>query len=243
MNLKSIIVWVVIVLVLYLVWLWAYGDSWDHRLVGLHDATKMKVVPGNRLPGGATSDYTFSVWIYVTNWNIRIGEPKVIFGRLDADMQMAPEVSLDPTLNNVIVTLATYAESHNTLGKEVSGSGTGSHTCTLENVPLQTWANIIMTVNNRTLDLYLDGKLVRTCVLPGVPKVGTGSDVYLTPNGGFAGYTGNFQYFSRSVNPREAYAIYREGPGSGSAFSDLFNKYRVKISFLKDNRTINSFEI
>ncbi len=76
MNLKSIIVWVVIVLVLYLVWLWAYGDSWNHRLVGLHDATTMKVVPGHRLPGGATSDYTFSVWIYVTNWNVRIGEPK-----------------------------------------------------------------------------------------------------------------------------------------------------------------------
>ncbi len=56
MNLKSIIVWVVIVLVLYLVWLWAYGDSWNHRLVGLHDATTMKVdVYG--LEDGELSDY------------------------------------------------------------------------------------------------------------------------------------------------------------------------------------------
>ena len=26
----------------------------------------------------------------------------------------------------------------------------------LENVPLQRWTNIIMTINNRALDLYLD---------------------------------------------------------------------------------------
>ncbi|GAJ06713.1 unnamed protein product, partial [marine sediment metagenome] len=84
--------------------------------------------------------------------------------------------------------------------------------CQIENVPLQAWTNLIMVLNGQALDCYLDGKLVRTCLMPGVPKVAAAGDLILTPGGNsFQGYTGNFQYFNRAVNPREAYAIYREG--------------------------------
>ena len=240
MDLRTIVMWVVIVLIIYILYLWLFGDASRQSLAGLRDAKKELAVSGNSLPGGSTSDYTYSIWVYVNNWNYRVGEQKIVFGRLDGAGAVAPEVSFDATLNNLIVTLATYASPVDGKG---GGSSTGSHTCTLENVPLQAWANIIMTVNNRTLDLYLDGKLVRTCVLPGVPKVGTGSDVFVTPGGGFGGFVSNFQYFARAVNPRQAYAIYREGPGTGSFVGDLFNRYRIKIAFLKDNSEVNSFEI
>jgi hypothetical protein len=240
MDLRTIVKWVVIVLVIYILYLWLFGDAKRAHLAGLRSAKKELTISANNLPGGATSDYTYSIWVYVNSWNYRVGEQKVIFGRVDNGGNVAPEIAFDSTLNNAVVTLATYAAPVDGKG---GGSSTGTHTCTLENVPLQAWANIIITVNNRTLDLYLDGKLVRTCVLPGVPRIGGGSDVYVTPGGGFGGYTSNFQYWARAVNPREAYAIYREGPGTGSYFSNLFNKYRVKIAFLKDNREVNSFEI
>jgi hypothetical protein len=91
--------------------------------------------------------------------------------------------------------------------------------------------------------MYLDGKLVRTCVLPGVPKMSSGSPLVVSPGGGFEGYISNFQYFSRAVNPREAYAIYREGPGGTNWFTGLINKYRLRIEFLKDNKVMNKFDI
>jgi hypothetical protein len=148
-------------------------------------------------------------------------------------------------MNNVEVSLGTWPGASDGVG---ATSGQVS-TCTLENVPLQAWANVIMTLNNRSLDLYLDGKLVRTCVLPGVPIQASGEPLVVCGNGpnggagGFEGYISNFQYFSRAVNPREAYAIYREGPGGSNWLSNLINKYRIKIAFMKNNREVNSFEI
>ena len=49
-------------------------------------------------------------------------------------------------------------------------------------------------------------------------------------------------YYNRAVNPREAYSIYKEGFGS-NWLSDLFNKYRIKIAFMKDQEELNSFQI
>jgi hypothetical protein len=51
------------------------------------------------------------------------------------------------------------------------------HSCSIEDVPLQRWTNLIISLDNRALDLYLDGKLVRTCVLPGVPKMNPASNI------------------------------------------------------------------
>ena len=46
-----------------------------------------------------------------------------------------------------------------------------------------------MSVYGRTLDMYINGKLVRTCILPGVAYVDQTTDVILTPLGGFQGTT------------------------------------------------------
>ena len=128
--------------------------------------------------------YTFLIGI------IRIGEKKIIFGRGQDGSVPAPELSLGAMMNNVDITLGTYASKDSTQAV--------NHTCTLENVPLQAWANIIVTLNNRSMDMYLDGKLVRTCVLPGVPKMSSGSPLVVSPGGGFEGYISNFQYYLES---------------------------------------------
>ena len=235
MNLKNIVIGVVIILVIYLLYIWIFGDSSRSYLLGQHDARKTVILTGDNIPHGASADYTYSIWVYISNWNYRIGEKKIIFGRGQDGSVPAPELSLGAMMNNVDITLGTYASKDSTQAV--------NHTCTLENVPLQAWANIIVTLNNRSLDMYLDGKLVRTCVLPGVPKMSSGSPLVVSPGGGFEGYISNFQYFSRAVNPREAYAIYREGPGGTNWFTGLVNKYRLRIEFLKDSKVMNKFDI
>lgn len=232
MNVENIIIGVVIIILLYILYLYFFGHG-SSILVGMHDASTEIVIPAGSIPpANGSADFTFSIWVYVNNWNI--GIEKVIFQR-PCGNGFCPKMAFSSNLNNIDVTLATYAGS---------GHSSTSATCTVENVPLQTWANIIMTLNGRALDLYLDGKLVRTCILPGVPKLGGAGQMVLTPSGkSFQGYTSNFQYFKRSVNPREAYAIYKEGYGGGSGLFGLFNKYRIKLAFMEDNQEVNSFEI
>ena len=231
MNPQNIILGVVILIILYIVYLYYFGTGATSYLAGLHDAKTALTIASGQMPQGASSDYTFSVWVYVNNWNYRLGEKKPILERAGMN-----SMDFDSNLNNIIVTLAVYPPS--------GGNTPMTHTCTLENVPLQAWTNVIMTLNGRSLDLYMDGKLIRTCVLPGVPYILPGTNLDLTPGGGFYGYTSNLQYISRSVNPREAWNIYKEGfGGGGNWFSSLFNKYRIKLAFMEDNKEINSIEI
>ena len=51
-----------------------------------------------------------------------------------------------------------------------------------------------------------------------------------------------FRYTSRSINPREAYEMLREGP-ERNWLSDLLGQYKMKSSFMKNNEEINSFSI
>ena len=116
------------------------------------------------------------------------------------------------------------------------------NTCLIENIPIQKWVNIIISLFGLTLDVYLDGKLVRTCVMPGVPQIDNAADINVTNNGGFSGWTTHFKYWSDASNPQEAYNIYKAGFG-GSILGNALSKYRVQVSMLKDNVQKASFQI
>jgi hypothetical protein len=231
MDAHKIVIGVVIIVLLYLLYLYFFGDS-AAVLVGVHESSQEVQISSSSIAPGPTQNFTYSVWVYVSNWNA--GNEKIIFQRA-CGSSFCPKMAFDQNMNNVTVTLATYPSDS---GSQVEA------TCQIENVPLQAWTNLIMTLNGNALDCYLDGKLVRTCLMPGVPKLSGAGALVLTPNGqSFQGYTGNFQYFNRAVNPREAYAIYKEGYGGSNWLSNLFNKYRIKLAFMKDNQEVNSFEI
>ena len=99
-----------------------------------------------------------------------------------------------------------------------------------------------MSLNNRTLDLYLNGKLVRTCLLPATAIIDANASVALTPDGGFKGWTSNIQYFSKSINPNEAFNIYSTGPRCGGRLS-LFDRYKLKLTYLVNNEDAGSVTI
>ena len=49
------------------------------------------------------------------------------------------------------------------------------------------------------------------------------------------------KFWPHPLNPQEAFNVYREGPGTSE--TNLFNKYRIKFSYLVDNVEKGSFEI
>ena len=134
--------------------------------------------------------------------------------------------------------LATYKKE----GSDAGAADVDSNDLILTNVPLQRWTSLIMVVNGRALDAYIDGKLWKTKILNSIPKP-IRSNIYLTSGGGFSGSTANFLYINRALNPREVYDIYKEGCGGQAWFTDLFNRYRIKLAFLKDNVEVNTFMI
>lgn len=235
MNIKKVLIGIAIVVILYKLYTFYFSDK-SVDLINTHDARMPTVINPNDLPPGITSDYTYSIWFYINDWNYRFGETKVMYGRTDSNNNPSPAISLAPSNNDLSVTLALYPNSSQSMSQEL-------YTCSIKDVPLQRWTNLIMSLNNRALDLYLDGKLVKTCMLPGVPKMNNLSALQISPDGGFSGFISAFKYFPYAINPSQAYDIYKQGYGGGSMFGELFNKYRVKLAFLEDNKEINSFEI
>ena len=232
--LLQIILGIVVFLIVYYIYVW-FTSGATVTLSSLRSANQPLNLTPDTLPGGGnTNNYTYSMWIYVNDWNYRFGESKTILQRQDDQGHFSPLISLGPMQNNLTSQVTCYPNQQ-------SKGQAQSFNCIVDNIPLQRWVNITISVNGRTMDTYLNGKLVRTCVLPGVVKTSGTAPINITPDGGFAGWTSNIRYYANSINPQQAWNIYTEGYG-GSILGNIFNKYRVKVSFLEDNVTRGSFE-
>lgn len=244
MEVKTIILFVVIIILLIIVTNYITQDV--NTLSSLTSAQTMQKIEAEDLAtsesSGNTSNFSYSIWFFIDDWNYRYGEPKIIYGRMTSgsgQKEPCPSVTLGPIQNNIIVSLAVFPG----LDEEPEdGNNFIVHTCGIANVPIQRWCNLLISVYQRTLDIYLDGKLVRTCVLPGVAKIDSTAPIYITPMGGFSGWTSRFQYWADATNPQKAWDIYKAGYG-GSLLGSIFGKYTIKVSVMEGDTETNSIEI
>jgi hypothetical protein len=256
MNITGILILVVILILIFFLIRYLARDT--YTLSTLQPAQTMTTIAPSSLSqsgnGSNSSNFTYSVWFYITNWNYRYGEPKVIFGRMGSassttsdstgvsGLEPCPLVTLGAVENNITISLAVFPNSSNELSSnDVKTGNYVVHNCSIQNVPIQSWVNLLISTYGNILDVYLDGKLVRTCVLPGVAQVNNNSNVYLTPKGGFSGYTSKFQYYPNSTDPQTAWNIYKQGY-SNNWWSSIFGgSYQVQVSVLNNGQVQSSF--
>jgi hypothetical protein len=100
--------------------------------------------------------------------------------------------------------------------------------CDIVDIPLQRWVHIGIVLWNRSLDVYLNGKLARSCALKGIPNINDGN-LYVTQNGGYKGDMATLRYFSRALNASEVYDIYKQGQDRVTLAKKLLPN--IKISF------------
>lgn len=230
-EIKNIIIAVVLIFLVIFILRWLTSDY--TKIDGMKNAKVVTQISANDLEQSNSSNYAYSAWLYVDDWSYRYGEPKIVLGRLDSDLNPSPSIVLGAIENNLQIETSVYPSKGSNKHK--------THKCNVANIPIQKWVNVIVSLYGRTLDIYIDGKLVRTCVLPGVAKISNNAPIYVTPLGGFSGYTANIHYYPDAVNPQEAYNIYRQGYG-GTGIGMNF-PYSVKVGFLKDGSEQGSIEI
>jgi hypothetical protein len=153
------------------------------------DGKTKTVIPAGEIPIGTGADYGLQYWMYISDWDYRFGQDKEILKRVASNNPtiVGPRIFLAPTENTLHVRISLYPSNTDAASAEPGTSSTGdSFTCSVENVPLQSWFAVSVTVFQRNLDIYINGRLVKSCVLPGIPKPALG-DVVLADNGGFSG--------------------------------------------------------
>lgn len=145
-------------------------------------------------------EFSYSVWIYIQDWtqgwkNIFVKGTKT--DGAGSNSSRAPGLWLYPDTNALHARINTFASPN--------------EGCDIKNIPLQKWVHIAYILNNRTVDIYIDGKLERSCVLRGVPKLND-DPVHVCDNGGFFGKISNLVYLRYALKPDEVYKIYANGP-------------------------------
>lgn len=155
--------------------------------------------------------FGYSFWLYVDNiggngnWEGNFNREKVIINRDDS-----PSIYYRPIDNSLIINIKT---GENNLEVFLINKAFNS----------QKWNNICVFLNNRNLDIYINGKMVRSYILKEVPRL-SNNDIYIFDNGNIYAELSYLRYFSDLLNPLEVNRIYNN------------TKFRTKII----NSTINS---
>jgi hypothetical protein len=208
-------------------------------------------------------DFTFSFWIFIDDWNYRASAYKFLFAISPAALGGSnPLVGLLTPLQNGLMVRASTVNSGGTPAPGSSSSGvsgpdvtveanlqnlldqqtsmnmfssTLDTPCDVKSVVLQRWTNVTIVSSGRILDVYMDGKLARSCVLDNVVNVPrTQLKLRLGENGGFGGRYSSVQMWNQQLTPDVIYGIYQMGPtqNTHSIFTDIAKMLGINVTYL-----------
>jgi hypothetical protein len=200
---------------------------------GMVDAKQLLVIPQDPSAEGSITidrsvnantgiEFTWSVWIFIDDLTYNSGKYRCVFYKGndfaknpdETETQglnfpnNAPGLYIAPNSNALVVLMNTF----NVINEEIR----------INDIPLNKWVNVILRCENNTLDVYINGTIVKSHHLHGVPKQNYG-DVYVTPNGGFSGYVSNLWYYNYALGTSEISTIANKGANTYMLGSNSLN--------------------
>lgn len=190
--------------------LFGTAASSTDKLPSPKDGKERSVISASDIPASG-NDYGIQFWMYISDWDYNFGKTKHILKRVaPTGSHVNPEITLHPVENSLQVRVSIYGDNTAGAASPNANSTGDSYPCTVENVPLQTWFSVSVTVFQRNLDIYLNGRLVKSCVLPGVPRPVSG-DIVLSDEGGFSGSLCNVFTYGNMLTPDDASSFFAAG--------------------------------
>jgi hypothetical protein len=261
---STILFIVVCIVILYVVYTYLYpadDPNYTQFLTDEMDARKPIPIKGKVPPIFTGGDFTLSMWVYIDDWNYRVSTSKFLFAISPANVALttvSPIVGVLTPLQNGLQVRANVVspgsgsspveaatpditkESNlqNLLNQQTSiqmfSSTVADVPCDIKEVPLQKWVNITIVSSGRVLDIYMDGKLSRSCVLDSVIKVPAGDlKLRLGESGGFGGRYSSVQMWSQQLTPDLIYGIYQMGPSQTKhdLYTDIARWLGISVNF------------
>ena len=154
----------------------------------------------------------------------RIGNTMLFVGLNPQNGGLVVRQSTSDTTEQINNSLSTFTNGSYPLASLITGYNqetnyTTRDKCDIPNgIEYQRWVLVGVVGNGRTLDVYIDGKLARSCVyksnwalnnLEGRGKIMLG----LGNKGKLRGFFSNANYYSWALSPEEMWRTYQNGPG------------------------------
>jgi hypothetical protein len=100
-------------------------------------------------------------------------------------------------------------------GELTETSGTKYKSIEIKNLPNNKWVNIMIRIQNKILDVYVNGVLTGRKDLEFIPRQNY-SSVNICQNGGFSGKLSNLRYFDTALNVFQINQIVTSGPDTST---------------------------
>ncbi len=183
-----------------------------------------------------TQNWGIQYWMYVDNWGYKYGTAKNVLTRANtaagSGQGFSPNVQLHPTDNTLQIQVSMPAPSGPTPAAQSGDAQSDVFTCEVPNIPFQTWFAVSISCSGRNLDVYINGKLLKSCLIPGVPVAANGDIVY-QQNGGFSGKLTDLVSVTRALTPADAESFYAAGTSAASdQVSANQGSYQVKFGIV-----------
>lgn len=183
------------------------------------------------LEGG---EYSINMWLYISDWTVNNGKRKhvftiggssfktlaVYFGaykntlavRVHNKTGACGAVESDTTGMTENLCTTVYNTLFDAAGLTIDET-IGTRPCDINDFPLQKWVQATIVLNNTTCDVYIDGKLARSCILKSFFKVDSrGLKATFADKGGFGGLISNTSFYNYALNPEQVWKLYMSGP-------------------------------
>jgi hypothetical protein len=219
MNSKLVLAIVIILLLLYVIF---KALTTTYTTLGTMQKWGNKTtLQKSNLPSSFKANSAISIWFYIKKWI-----PGANILSFHKDGSGGPSSAIFKTqLKANTNTIQIFPRS---------GTSDTQYDCEIAEFPLQKWVNLIISFNGTAMDVYVDGKLVKSCVVNQGSSLQETQSIVLGDDAD-VGFITNVKLKAASIAPQEAWDIYSQGFG-GSPWSDLLNKYKVKLSFIVDNQ-------
>lgn len=202
----------------------------EHLIVKKQDPNSKDAIPILRSTDQRDGlEFTWSVWIWVRNPPLNSGvmknnKYKHVFSKgndiLDdqgfADPNNAPGLYISPDFRELVVVMNTFQN----IREKIS----------ISDLPIEKWVNVIIRVDQRQLDVFINGTMTRSKTLSSLPRQNY-DDVYIGMNGGFMGNLSSLRYFSRAIGTNQIQNIVEAGPNLNPIGTSLTRSLPYYLSF------------
>jgi hypothetical protein len=234
MDTSLIILGVALVLVLYVVFF--FTTAKDSLADKLDLAQVQTPILATSLTKPQNSKFSYEFWMYVygTKENATSGtDGKYIFYR-NASAGGGKNIGI--RLNSTVPSLTLDY----TASRTVSGATTTVPVAVVitDNLPLQSWVHVIVSVDNSYIDIYMNGKLVKSI-----------KDTIATPSADESiqfeiskTYLAKFQRTASPTDPQTAWNHYLEGNGD-NPIKKYTGDYNLALSFKKGEKDSDAWKL
>jgi len=153
-------------------------------------------------------EFTWSVWLNLNELPLN-GDIDTIFSKGDGIQQNGPSMKLKKTDNSGTIQIRMDS---------VAGP---NEIIEIVNIPLSRWFNIAIRLQNKIMDVYVNGTVARRYVFTNVPKQNYGDIIV----GRFNGMMSDLRYFNTALNVFHINNITLAGPNLKTAVNQRDTKF------------------